>query len=67
MEMLRSEVGGWVDYSPDMLCRLMEPRASGLYAIIMPPGASNLCARLRDFQKRPILPTWTRRYVANVA
>jgi hypothetical protein len=51
-----------------MLCRLMEPRASGgLYAIIMPPGASNLCARLRDFQKRPILPTWTRRYVANVA
>jgi hypothetical protein len=32
-----------------MLCRLMEPRASGLYAIIMPPGASNLCARFRDF------------------
>jgi hypothetical protein len=67
MEMLRNEVGGWGLLVTRIALPPTEPRASRLHAIIMPPGASNLCARFRDFQKRPILPTWTRRYVANVA
>jgi hypothetical protein len=50
-----------------MLCRLMEPRASGLYAIIMPPGASNLAPDCAIFKNVRFYRTWTRRYVANVA
>jgi hypothetical protein len=50
-----------------VLCRLTEARTSGLYAIITPPPASKLRARLRDFQNLRFKPTWDRRDVANVA